>query len=223
MKEVAVLRWLHIKCWRGKAPIRHSGPASEPFLPATYTIKSFPSAASSYVLRVRKEPIAMCLHKFMALRVAKPHVSAQIYSFHRRRVWFKVTELGMQLNLVFELSARCYFYYITWPLYETQLFCQGLAKWEGFGSEKTAPGELLHALGSHWGELHRTTQNVLVTLYSAGRLRGDLESPSPTSSRMMQMLQVQGLAVRNSTGSHSPRRLLNRKGYFQNIPQYCTL
>lgn len=72
MKEVTLLRWLHIKCWRDKAPIRHSGPVSEPFLPATYTIKSFPSTASSYVLRVRKEPIAMSLHKFMALRVAKP-------------------------------------------------------------------------------------------------------------------------------------------------------
>lgn len=124
----------------------------------------------------RKNPLLRVFTNSWPSGLQSLTVSAQIYSFHRRRVWFKVTELDLQLNLVFELSARCYFYYITWPLYETQLFCQGLNKWEGLGSENTAPGELLHALESHWGELHRTTQNVLVTLYSAGRLRGDLES-----------------------------------------------
>lgn len=82
MKEVALLRWLHIKCWRDKVPICHSGPVSEPFLPATYTIKSFPSTASSYVLRVRKEPIAMSLHKFMAHGVAKPPSQCLLRSIH---------------------------------------------------------------------------------------------------------------------------------------------
>lgn len=97
---------------------------------------------------------------------------------HAARIWFSSSLRSVVSIVSHGLSMKL------------SCFCQGLDKWERFRSENTTPGEILHALESHWGELHRTTQNVLVTLYSAGRLRWDLESPSLTNSRMMQMLQV---------------------------------
>ena len=44
-----------------------------PFLPAAQTVKSSPSTTSLCVTHVRKEHIAICLHKFIAFRVVKTH------------------------------------------------------------------------------------------------------------------------------------------------------